>query len=367
MNFDLLLNNLNDHFSVFKCESDVKTWLNKNNLSLNFLNKNDIINKGNFYIQSEIEKKLKEIKIELILDGINTNITYQNSANLETKELLGGGAIGLLTTTTLAAFFSVAFFPAVLIGGAATMLLGNYSVRQKTFQALINNSTEAAKNIAEQLSPVIKEHLAKQQKQKTYLAKTTTEKANTPQPSANAKKAATDLQLTKEQEAIKDFLEKRNITHLVHFTSTQNIDSIKKHGLLSVQELNKRNIAFHSNDTSRYDNALDYISLSVTHPNDYVLKNYIETGRIDDVSLIYIDASILYKEISTHRIYCDRNAAKSSCEKGSTLYCLQNMFGNNKEYDRTFKNPNETTDRQAEILFNKKVDKKYFKNIVKWG
>ena len=367
MNFDLLLNNLDDHFSVFKYEDDVKVWLNKNNLSLNFLNKNEIINKGNLYIQSEIEKRLNDIKIELILDGINANVTYQNSADLETKELLGGGAIGLLTATTLAAFFSVALFPAVLIGGAATMLLGNYSVRQKTFQALIKNSKEAAKNIAEQLSPIIKKHLANQQKQKAALAKISIAKATVPSPPACAKKTEKDLPLTKEQEAIKEFLEKRKITRLVHFTSTQNIESIKKHGLLSVQELNKRNIAFRSNDSSRYDNALDYISLSITHPNDYVLKNYIETGRIDNVSLIYIDASILYKEISTPRIYCDRNAAKSSCEKGSTLYCLQNMFGNNKEYDRTFKNPNETTDRQAEILFNKKVDKKYFKNIVQWS
>lgn len=361
MNFDLLINNINDYFSVFKCENDIKSWLNKNNLSLNFLTKNDILNQGNRYIQDELNKRIKEIETELVFDSLNAKIEFQQSANFETKEILGASAVGLGVATLLTAFFSVAFLPAALFSGAATFVLGNFSARQKTFDALLKNSDEAAKNIAKQMLPIIKEHLDKTHAKNAFNKDQSLNASapSLPLPSETKEKST----LSKEQIAIKDFLEKRGIKYLIHFTNSKNIESIKKHGILSVQELNKRNLPFYKNDENRFDNKLDYISLSVTHPNDYVLNNFKETGRIDNVSLIYIDASILYKEISTHRIYCDRNAAKSSCEKGSTLYYFENMFGHNKSYDRTYKTPNEPTDKQAEILFNKRIDSKYIISI----
>ena len=153
---------------------------------------------------------------------------------------------------------------------------------------------------------------------------------------------------------------------MVHFTNSKNIDSIKQHGILSVQELNRLGIRFNNNDENRYDHMLDYISLSVTQPNKYVLKKFKENGTLSEVSLIYIDSAILYEEISTPRVYCDRNAAKGSCQKGSSLSDFENMFSNNKEYDRYehYRDDNEPTDTQAEILFNKKVDVKYIKRIV---
>ena len=172
--------------------------------------------------------------------------------------------------------------------------------------------------------------------------------------------------LSEAQIEIKNFLEKRRIKYLVHFTNSKNIDSIRQHGILSVQELNRRGIYFYNNDENRYDRMLDYISLSVTQYNKYVLDKFKENGTLDEVSLIYIDAAILYKEISTPRLYCDRNAAKGSCQKGSSISDLENMFSNNKEYDRYehYRDDNEPTDTQAEILFNKKVDVKYIKRIV---
>ena len=152
----------------------------------------------------------------------------------------------------------------------------------------------------------------------------------------------------------------------MHFTNSNNIESIKKHGILSVQELMNKNISFSNNDAKRYDKMLDYISLSVTQPNKYVLKSFKENGTLKNVSLIYIDASILYEEISVSRFYCDRNAASNSCQKGSSLRDFENMFLNNKAYDRyeCYRDDNEPTDTQAEILFNKKVDVKYIRRIV---
>ena len=182
------------------------------------------------------------------------------------------------------------------------------------------------------------------------------------------------VKLTNAQLEIKSFLEKRNIKHLVHFTDSKNVESIKRHGILSVQQLMDRGMVFRRNDFGRYDNMLDYISLSITNPNLVLLSSYISKGTIDDVKVVIIDATILYKEINTPRIYCDRNAANGTCKKGSSIHHFENMFvetleyqtpstGKLYSYNRAIKRPNDTTDPQAEILFYRRIDPKYILDI----
>ena len=160
----------------------------------------------------------------------------------------------------------------------------------------------------------------------------------------------------------------------MHFTSAENIESIKKHGILSVEELNRRGIAFLRNDTNRLDNELDYISLSVTSINGPLLGSYIHTGRIKNVRVVWISASILYEELDNLRIYCDRNAAASSCRKGNSFSDLQNMFSDalsytttigERDYDRERdgRADNEPTDPQAEILFKGCIPPKYILDV----
>lgn len=175
--------------------------------------------------------------------------------------------------------------------------------------------------------------------------------------------------LSDEQLEIKNFLDERRIKYLIHFTDSSNIPSIKKFGILSVDEMKMRNLTFNANDKCRQDRQTDYISLSVSRMNDYVYSDFRHgTESIKHGIAVVIDASILYEEISTERYYCNTNAANAEVIKGNDYNALADMFKETvdiKSKERSFnrvinrRNSYETTDLQAEILWNKCVPTKY--------
>ncbi|MFN3689914.1 MAG: DarT ssDNA thymidine ADP-ribosyltransferase family protein [Fimbriimonadales bacterium] len=63
----------------------------------------------------------------------------------------------------------------------------------------------------------------------------------------------TNEQLSSEQKAIKEMCLQRGITEVVHFTHVENVDSIMKHGLLSIRDLQQRGIRYRYNDQQRLD------------------------------------------------------------------------------------------------------------------
>lgn len=366
MKFDLFLNDLENRLTVFKTESEVDRWLSKKYDAITIFNYKNAISLGNDYIKQNCKEKLKEIELDLMINNVNSQVSLSSEENLG-EEVLAGGLSGLGIAAGICTFFPVAIIPTLIIGSILGVVGGNISLRKKVCKAILDNSEEFAKSIDEQ----IKKSLTQQQNGNSDSNDSYAEKSVKVIPSNEFGDIVFNdthqtTKLSKDQLAIKSFLEKRKIKYLVHFTNSKNIDSIKQHGILSVQELTRRGIRFNNNDENRYDRMLNYISLSITQPNKYVLKKFKENGTLTEVSLIYIDAAILYEEISTPRLYCDRNAAKGSCQKGSSLSDFENMFSNNKEYDRYehYRDDNEPTDTQAEILFNKKVDVKYIKRIV---
>lgn len=158
-----------------------------------------------------------------------------------------------------------------------------------------------------------------------------------------------------------------NLSYFVHFTDEDNLDSILANGILSRKEIEKRGIASKTNDEKRLDGALDYISISITHPNDIVLKNFINKGSIKKPIYICLDP---FKVLSFYGlmdiIFCDKNAAASACEKGNSWLDFENIFAPSKEYQTTtnFFNYNrqgkeeyEPTDPQAEILVQNCIPK----------
>lgn len=349
MKFDLFLNNLENRLTVFKTESDVQTWMTKNGFNVTVSTYQEIIRNGEKYIRESIDKTVKDIEMDVLLHKINVVSNLKLfGINVDDKFMLGflgiSGAIGFCLIS------SVALVPVLAVGGLVYWFGGNSILQKNVCEKLLKSSKDTAKKIKEQIETLINNDVDSSVHSQQDLIVHESSYKN----------------LSLDQLEIKTFLEKRKIKYLVHFTNSKNIDSIKQHGILSVQELNRRGIRFNNNDENRYDRMLDYISLSVTQPNKYVLKKFKENGTLNEVSLIYIDAAILYEEISTPRLYCDRNAAKGSCQKGSSLSDFENMFSNNKEYDRYehYRDDNEPTDTQAEILFNKKVDVKYIKRIV---
>jgi len=187
--------------------------------------------------------------------------------------------------------------------------------------------------------------------------------------------------LTKEQIEIKEFLEEREIRYLIHFTDESKVNSIRKNGICSPKEGEKRGIKIDINndDTKSAHKAEkymkstpdDYISLTITAMNEKVLSRFKYDHKIKRPVRILIDASILWKEIEKDRIYCNMNAAAGSLSCGNSIDDFKAMFAprveqinyylkrsvDDREKDKRPKNV--ATHTQAEILFQSNVDPKY--------
>ena len=187
--------------------------------------------------------------------------------------------------------------------------------------------------------------------------------------------------LTPQQLEIKNFLEERGITYLVHFTDSSRVDSILKNGICSPKEAKKRGIKIIVNDNDisahkaeKYMKSSndDYISLTITTMNEKVLSAYKARHGIRNAKRILIDARILWKEIDNDRIYCNMNASSGSLFCGNDIKALEAMFAPSVEQikfsgertvdTRAGKPKNVPTHKQAEILFQSRVDPKYFIN-----
>ena len=182
-----------------------------------------------------------------------------------------------------------------------------------------------------------------------------------------------EFSLTDEQQKTKDFLDERRIHYLIHFTDAKNIPSIKENGILSVEELSLRNVNYKYNDAYRQDKELDYISLSVSGMNRYLYRTFKNIAQtIDHGVAVIINAEMLYKDLGTHRFYCNTNAATAEVSKGETLNDFEAMFADVVSYttktseemrriDRQIEKraSYEPTDIQAEILWKKHVPPEY--------
>ncbi len=179
-----------------------------------------------------------------------------------------------------------------------------------------------------------------------------------------------------EKSKIENFLDKRRIKNLYHFTDIKNLKSIILNGLQSVASLSEKGIVFKKNDDSRADGELDHISVSISKINSKVLNAYVNSCRIEHAVIVEIDSSILYEHsLYQNHIFCQTNAATKESFKGRGSICLFKMFdeeveyklsnGNINKYNRKTQNLklNEPTTPQAEILINKEITVNFIKRI----
>lgn len=328
------------------------------------------------YIESEVNSRYTKIaeEINTEIDELNSIISYSSNSssfsdfNLEHLAVGAGAGLGA----------------AILLGGPVGWLVGigalfgaAYNSSQKK-KELINRILDIAEKINNEainkISDILNKLILPEPK------KIAIKKAIAPQIQV-VSEHETQVLFT-EQSAIKNFLEKRGIKYLVHFTDKKNYDSIMKNGILSISEAGRRgifvnikdnNISSHKVDSIMKSDNRDYISLSVTNVNKDLIRAYRASGRINNVIVIYIDSRILWEDIEKDRIYCNMNASKNEVSFGRGLDSFENMFapivsqtdfmtGIKTTYDRNRdgRKQNETTNPRAEILFEKRVDPKYF-------
>ena len=183
------------------------------------------------------------------------------------------------------------------------------------------------------------------------------------------------------QDRISNIIKTRNITQLVHFTKKQNINSIIKNGLLSIEELKKRNLEYIYNDPERRDDWNYAISLSITNKNLFLFESFKRRQKLIDSDFveIKIDPSVI---IDNECIFCDTNAASHTFDiyrkNEEELAILKTWIAFDAMFKKTVKRhtlnekgkikrfnqkPNETTCSQAEICLIGNIQPEKFINL----
>ena len=169
---------------------------------------------------------------------------------------------------------------------------------------------------------------------------------------------------------IEKIIKRREIKRLVHFTDIQNLDSIKKYGILNVNYLrHKTNIDFDYNDSKRLDNMLGHISTSISSINQFLFKKFKSQYKKKKYLVIEIDPSIMangeasfFEYNAAHHALRPKNP-EDWIERQKSKY-LEGMFAENvMGHSRNEKQEKwEPTRVQAEVMLKEIPRSK----IVSW-
>ena len=176
---------------------------------------------------------------------------------------------------------------------------------------------------------------------------------------------------TTDFKSIKELIEKREITKLIHVTASDNIASIKEFGILPKSDLENQQKKFHQNDFQRLDHHTDAICLSVTEPNNYLFSEFSKRNPGIEYQIIEIDPKILYelkdKKKDIRKIFSDYNAASrysKTSEIDMNIMFQDRIRRKAKIHTREGKDVYHPTSAQAEILFFGKIPAKYILKIM---
>ncbi|MCE7974813.1 MAG: DUF4433 domain-containing protein [Leptolyngbya sp. PLA1] len=103
----------------------------------------------------------------------------------------------------------------------------------------------------------------------------------------------------------------RSIGRLVHFTHIENLDTIRRHGILPVPELEQRGIKPRVNDPERFDFRLDAVSMSIEFPNYQLFFRFRNQQGTSERDWCIIDVcpSVLW---TSECVFSAENAATAS-------------------------------------------------------
>ena len=173
------------------------------------------------------------------------------------------------------------------------------------------------------------------------------------------------------QQDLYDYLIKRGVTRLCHFTKTKSFVHIlnSSDGILATSFI-KADVK-EQNDSNRFDGNLDYVCCSIEYPNSW----YWEKVKSRDSDAIFREWIILYidLEIVKHQKikFCPCNAAF-----GNGSYIKKNISAFSELFDSVLtigeKSRSRTskmltccpTDGQAEVLVYSNIPLRYIKGVI---
>jgi len=152
--------------------------------------------------------------------------------------------------------------------------------------------------------------------------------------------------------------EERGITHLVHFTRVENLGSIFRHGLRSINYLKTHNLSYDYNDEYRFDQRLDGVSLSVMHPNSLMFYKYRKQGKPGAWAILLLDIEVLDRDC----LFFKGNAASNN-ERFKSADELRGF----ESFEQMFEGSNFShapTDVQAEVMCMEPIPPNLIKTVV---
>ncbi|WP_336652117.1 MULTISPECIES: DarT ssDNA thymidine ADP-ribosyltransferase family protein [unclassified Leucobacter] len=166
-------------------------------------------------------------------------------------------------------------------------------------------------------------------------------------------------------------IEKRGISHIVHFTQSRNFKSILNDGeLRSVASLaDDKFKSYSESDSIRADGHPDKLSVSIQYPNAYYLnKARPRAEGFEDWIMLVLEPQVLAFEGT---LFCPYNAAKSGVPRqpgGEGLkacYAQSIDSGGPRAFCRGVQHdPRCPTDLQAEALVPAPIPIEYIKGVV---
>lgn len=187
-----------------------------------------------------------------------------------------------------------------------------------------------------------------------------------------------NIDLISSCKSINEVIDSRNINYLYHFTNALNLESILKYNLLSIYELQKRNIMHAYNDSQRLDHFFNRNSFSLSFPNDYYLNRLMRDHPERTYIILEYDVKILNFLVEPP-YFCMHNAARTDAVVASGVAAFNQMFANefyarNPQSSLVYlptlsKRPAELplcfpSDSQAEILIKGEINSIYINRII---
>ena len=159
---------------------------------------------------------------------------------------------------------------------------------------------------------------------------------------------------------IANFILRRTIAHLFHFTHVNNLDSIFSDGIRTRQYLEKESIAHHVTDKDRLDGFKESISFSVGEPNRLLLP---EKSFQQNHELVILEVSanaLLTQNFAAFPSNVASGYFQSEVITNSARYVgirgLQGLFLNENLRREAKLSSEVPTDTQAELLFFENID-----------
>lgn len=152
-----------------------------------------------------------------------------------------------------------------------------------------------------------------------------------------------------------DYLRKRGVKSLIHFTPVDNLDKILQEGLKPSRYID--NQKFVNNRTKRGINK-DFVSLSIEYPNYMYLNSLIEKYNIEMVILVVSLCVLIDREIEIHK-------SNPALPRWGKAYTIGDLFFDDYRFkDLPLRYP---TDPRAEVrvkgnISSSSIQKIYFQS-----